>query len=37
MKYRVNAMAPGPVDTIQFRREIEQNPLQPWLDAQGEF
>ncbi len=33
--YRVNAVAPGPVDTVQFRREIEENPLQLWLDAQA--
>lgn len=31
----VNAVAPGPVDTVQFRREIKENPLQLWLDAQA--
>jgi NAD(P)-dependent dehydrogenase (short-subunit alcohol dehydrogenase family) len=35
MMNRVNAVAPGPVDTVQFRREIEENPLQLWLDAQA--
>lgn len=32
---RVNAVAPGPVDTEQFRRECKQNPDQYWLDAQA--
>jgi hypothetical protein len=35
MIYRVNAVAPGPVDTVQFRREVLENPLQMWLDAQA--
>lgn len=32
---RVNAVAPGPVDTAQFRRECAENPDQLWLDAQA--
>jgi len=32
---RVNAVAPGPVDTPQFQREIKANPDQLWLDAQA--
>ncbi|KAL8942501.1 MAG: hypothetical protein Q9216_001645 [Gyalolechia sp. 2 TL-2023] len=32
---RVNAVAPGPVDTEQFRWECKQNPDQYWLDAQA--
>ena len=32
---RVNAIAPGPVDTPQFRRECAANPEQLWLDAQA--
>ncbi|EIM80013.1 NAD-P-binding protein [Stereum hirsutum FP-91666 SS1] len=32
---RVNAIAPGAVDTAQFRRECEANPEQYWLDAQA--
>lgn len=32
---RVNAVAPGPVDTVQFRRECEANPEQYWLDCQA--
>jgi NAD(P)-dependent dehydrogenase (short-subunit alcohol dehydrogenase family) len=32
---RVNAVAPGPVDTPQFREECRQNPEQLWLDAQA--
>lgn len=33
--YRVNAVAPRPADTVQFRREIEGSPLQLWPDAQA--
>lgn len=32
---RVNAVAPGPVDTEQFRRECADNPEQMYLDAQA--
>jgi NAD(P)-dependent dehydrogenase (short-subunit alcohol dehydrogenase family) len=32
---RVNAVAPGPVDTPQFRKECVENPDQLWLDAQA--
>ncbi|KAA6415991.1 MAG: hypothetical protein FRX48_00710 [Lasallia pustulata] len=32
---RVNAVAPGPVDTAQFKRECAENPEQLWLDAQA--
>ena len=32
---RVNAVAPGPVDTVQFRKECAENPNQYWLDAQA--
>ena len=32
---RVNAIAPGPVDTPQFRREVEGDPKQLWLDAEA--
>jgi len=32
---RVNAVAPGPVDTAQFRKECAENPDQLWLDAQA--
>ncbi|KAI4201343.1 MAG: hypothetical protein LQ346_002191 [Caloplaca aetnensis] len=32
---RVNAVAPGPVNTEQFRWECKQNPDQYWLDAQA--
>ncbi|KAH6679567.1 NAD-P-binding protein [Halenospora varia] len=32
---RVNAVAPGPVDTEQFRKECKENPEQYWLDCQG--
>lgn len=28
-------MAPGPVDTPQFRRECAENPDQLWLDSQA--
>lgn len=32
---RVNAIAPGPVDTPQFRKECAENPLQLYLDSQA--
>ncbi|KAL8729771.1 MAG: hypothetical protein Q9166_004494 [cf. Caloplaca sp. 2 TL-2023] len=32
---RVNAVAPGPVNTEQFKLECQQNPNQYWLDAQA--
>ena len=32
---RVNAVAPGPVDTEAFRFECSQNPQQLWLDSQA--
>ncbi|KAL9598683.1 MAG: hypothetical protein Q9219_004352 [cf. Caloplaca sp. 3 TL-2023] len=32
---RVNAVAPGPVNTERFRWECQQNPDQYWLDAQA--
>ncbi|MCJ1358632.1 MAG: hypothetical protein MMC33_008632 [Icmadophila ericetorum] len=32
---RVNAIAPGPVNTAQFVKECEANPEQLWLDAQA--
>ncbi|CAL8583925.1 hypothetical protein XPA_009535 [Xanthoria parietina] len=32
---RVNAVAPGPVDTEQFKFECQQNPNQYWQDAQA--
>ncbi|KAL8921352.1 MAG: hypothetical protein Q9172_004080 [Xanthocarpia lactea] len=32
---RVNAVAPGPVNTEQFKWECQQNPDQYWLDAQA--
>jgi NAD(P)-dependent dehydrogenase (short-subunit alcohol dehydrogenase family) len=32
---RVNAVAPGPVDTVQFRKECQENPEQFYLDAQA--
>lgn len=35
--YRVNAVAPGPVDTEQFRKECQENPEQLWLDAQATY
>lgn len=31
----MNAVAPGPVDTPQFRKECAQNPEQLYLDAQA--
>ncbi|KAF7122792.1 hypothetical protein CNMCM5793_000902 [Aspergillus hiratsukae] len=32
---RVNAIAPGPVDTPQFRTECAEDPLQLWKDSQA--
>ncbi|KAH8597888.1 NAD-P-binding protein [Bisporella sp. PMI_857] len=32
---RVNAVAPGPVDTEQFKKECKENPEQYWMDAQA--
>jgi len=32
---RVNAVAPGPVDTEQFRKECNENPDQLWRHAQA--
>jgi enoyl-[acyl-carrier-protein] reductase (NADH) len=32
---RVNAVAPGPVDTLQFRKECAENPHQFWVDSQA--
>ena len=32
---RVNAVAPGPVDTPQFRKECEDDPNAMWTDAQA--
>ncbi|TVY36441.1 N-acylmannosamine 1-dehydrogenase [Lachnellula subtilissima] len=32
---RVNAVAPGPVDTEQFRKECRENPEQLYVDAQA--
>lgn len=32
---RVNTVAPGPVDTAQFRKECKENPNQYYLDAQA--
>ena len=32
---RVNAVAPGPVDTPQFQKECLENPEQLYLDAQA--
>lgn len=32
---RVNAIAPGPVDTPQFKKECAENPDQLYADAQG--
>ncbi|KAB8527806.1 hypothetical protein FH972_025457 [Carpinus fangiana] len=32
---RVNAIAPGPVDTPQFKKECTENPEQLWLDAEA--
>jgi len=32
---RVNAVAPGPVDTVLFRKECEARPDLLWLDAQA--
>lgn len=34
---RVNAVAPGPVNTEQFKWECKQNPDQYWLDAQATY
>jgi NAD(P)-dependent dehydrogenase (short-subunit alcohol dehydrogenase family) len=36
-KTRVNAVAPGPVDTEQFRKECQENPEQLYLDAQATY
>jgi NAD(P)-dependent dehydrogenase (short-subunit alcohol dehydrogenase family) len=33
----VNAVAPGPVDTAQFKKECEENPNQYYLDAQATY
>jgi hypothetical protein len=30
-------VAPGPVDTEQFRKECAENPEQLWLDAQATY
>ena len=35
--YRVNAIAPGPVDTARFRKECSEDPEQLWLDAQATY
>ena len=32
---RVNAIAPGPVNTVRFKEECRENPDQYWLDAQA--
>ncbi|KAF2803082.1 NAD-P-binding protein [Mytilinidion resinicola] len=32
---RVNAIAPGAVDTERFKQECQENPEQYWLDCQG--
>lgn len=37
MLQRVNAVAPGPVDTPQFKKECAENPDQLWLDAQATY
>lgn len=37
MRARVNAVAPGPVDTEQFRKECQENPEQLYLDAQATY
>lgn len=34
---RVNAIAPGPVDTEQFRKECSENPEQLYLDSQATY
>jgi hypothetical protein len=35
MRRSVNAVAPGPVDTEQFKKECRENPEQFWLDCQA--
>ena len=35
MRRSVNAVAPGPVDTEQFKEECRENPEQFWLDCQA--
>lgn len=35
MQNRVNAVAPGAVDTEQFRKECKEDPEQFWLHAQA--
>jgi hypothetical protein len=37
MVYRVNAVTPGHVDIVQFRRETDDNSLQLWLDTQATY
>ena len=32
---RVNAVAPGPVDTEQFRKECQEDPEELWMSAQA--
>ncbi|KAF1986500.1 NAD(P)-binding protein [Aulographum hederae CBS 113979] len=32
---RVNAIAPGPVDTLRFQKECQENPAQLYMDAQA--
>ncbi|OCK84429.1 NAD-P-binding protein [Lepidopterella palustris CBS 459.81] len=32
---RVNAIAPGPVDTERFKQECKENPEQYWMDCQA--
>lgn len=35
MTYRVNAVAPGAVDTAQFRKECAEDPGQYYRDAEA--
>lgn len=35
MEYRANVIAPGPVDTPQFRIECKTSPSQLWHDAEA--